>query len=387
MDFNLSEERRMLTDTVERFIREQYPIEKRHEFAKSEFGFSREMWREFADLGLIGALMPPAVDGFGGTGEDILLVFEALGRGLVVEPFLASGILGASPLIDIGDAATLAEVMAGERLLALAHGEPDGRYGLSHVRTRAEPGAEGWRITGTKSVVFNGGSADTLIVSARIAGEIDAEEGLALFRVDPNQPAVTRRAYATIDGGSAAEITMGDAIGEPIGTPGEAYPMVERAIGRGVLAVCAEALGAMEVAKDLTLEYLKTRVQFGKPIGANQVLQHRMVDMLIEIEQARSCVMLAASTLDCGGEADRATRERNLSAAKHLIGRAGRLVAEESIQMHGGVAMTWELALPHYAKRIVMIDHLFGDTDHHLERFIRFSRGVSDRVAPRHARA
>ena len=373
MDFNLSEERRMLKDTAERFIRERYGIEKRHEFAASDIGFSREMWREFADLGLIGALMPPAIGGFGGTGEDIMLVFEALGRGLVVEPFLASGILGAGPLIDIGDTAALGEVMAGERLLALAHGEPDGRYNLSHVRTRATQGAEGWQVTGTKSVSINGCSADTLIVSARIAGETDAEEGLALFRVDPRQPGVARRGYATIDGGSAAEITMGGAVGKPIGTPGEAFPMIERAIGRGILAVCAEALGAMETAKDLTLEYLKTRVQFGKPIGANQVLQHRMVDMLIEIEQARSCVMLAASTL----EADRATRERNLSAAKHLGGRVGRLVAEETIQMHGGVAMTWEMALPHYAKRIVMIDHLFGDTDHHLERFIRFSRAIS----------
>ena len=194
------------------------------------------------------------------------------------------------------------------------------------------------------------------------------------FRVDPRQQGVARRGYATIDGGMAAEITMGGAIGEPLGAPGEAYPMIERAIGRGILAVSAEALGAMEVAKDLTLDYLKTRVQFGKPIGANQVLQHRMVDLLIEIEQARSCLMLAASTFDSGGDAERTTRERNLSAAKHLVGRVGRLVAEETIQMHGGVAMTWELALPHYAKRMVMIDHQFGDTDHHLERFIRFSK-------------
>jgi hypothetical protein len=370
MDFNLSEERQMLKDTAERFIRDQYPIENRHEAAKSDIGFSRTMWREFADLGLIGALMPPSLDGFGGTGEDIVLIFEALGRGLVIEPFLASGILGASPLIDIGDAATLGEVIAGERLLALAHGEPDGRYSLSHVRTQATESAEGWKITGIKSVVFNGCSADSLIVSARIAGALDAEEGLALFRVDPRQAGVALRDYATVDGGSAGEITLGGAVGQPIGKPGEAYPMIERAIGRGILAVTAEALGAMEVAKDLTLEYLKTRVQFGKPIGANQVLQHRMVDMLIEIEQARSCLMLAASTF----EGDRATRERNLSAAKHLIGRAGRQVAEEAIQMHGGVAMTWELVLPHYAKRIVMIDHLFGDTDHHLERFVRFSR-------------
>jgi hypothetical protein len=288
----------------------------------------------------------------------------------VVEPFLASGILAASPLIDVGDAATLGEVMAGERLLALAHGEPDGRYGLSHVRTQATRTGDGWQITGAKGVVLNGGDADVLIVSARTGGAIDAEDGLGLFLVDPQQPGVALRGYATIDGGSACEITLGGAVGEPIGTPGEAFPMIERAIGRGILAVCAEALGAMEVAKDLTLDYLKTRVQFGKPIGANQVLQHRMVDMLIEIEQARSCIMLAASTL----EADRTTRERNLSAAKHLVGRVGRLVAEETIQMQGGVAMTWEMALPHYAKRIVMIDHLFGDTDHHLERFIRFSK-------------
>jgi hypothetical protein len=370
MDFKLSEERQMVKDTAERFLRDQYPLEKRHESARSELGFSRSMWREFADLGLIGALMPPAVEGFGGTGEDILLVFEALGRGLVVEPFLASGILGAGPLIDIGDVATLGEVIAGERLLAFAHGEPDGRYGPSHVRTRAEPAAEGWSITGVKSVVLNGCEADTLLVSARIDGAVDAEDGLGLFRVNPRQNGLARRGYATIDGGSACEITLGGAIGAPVGTPGEAFPMIERAIGRGILAVCAEALGAMEVAKDLTLEYLKTRIQFGKPIGANQVLQHRMVDMLIEIEQVRSCLMLAASTL----EADRTTRERNLSAAKHLVGRVGRLVAEETIQMHGGVAMTWEMALPHYAKRIVMIDHLFGDTDHHLERFIRFSR-------------
>jgi alkylation response protein AidB-like acyl-CoA dehydrogenase len=373
MDFNLSQERQMLKDTVERFIREQYPIDKHHEFARSEFGFSQAMWSEFADLGLIGALLPPGVDGFGGSGEDICLVFEALGRGLVVEPFLASGILGASPLIDIGDTETLADVMAGTRKLALAHTEPDGRYSLTHVRTQATPGDGGWQITGTKSVTLNGSSADTLIVSARVAGEVDAGEGLALFRVDPRQSGLACRSYATIDGGMAAEITMGGVLGEPIGAPGDAYPMIERAIGRGVLAVCAEALGAMEVAKDLTLEYLKTRVQFGKPIGANQVLQHRMVDMLIEIEQVRSCIMLAASTLD----ADRAIRERNLSAAKHLVGRVGRLVAEECIQMQGGVAMTWEMALPHYAKRIVMIDHLFGDTDHHLERFIKFSEGTA----------
>ena len=372
MDFNLSEERLMLKETAERFIREQYPIEKRHEFAKSEPGFSREMWRQFAELGLIGALIPAEFGGLGGTGEDIAVVFEELGRGLVVEPFLASGLLGATPLIEAEDEATIAEVMAGEHLLALAHGEPEGRYSVSHVRTVASEEGDVWHVTGTKAVALNACSADTLIVSARIAGAPTAEEGLTLFRVDPKQPGVARRAYATIDGGMAAEVTLGGAIGEPLGTPGEAYPVIERTIGRGILAVCAEALGAMEVAKDLTLDYLRTRKQFGKPIGVNQALQHRMVDMVLEIEQARSCVMLAASTLEAGRE----ERERNLSAAKHLVGRVGRLVAEETIQMHGGIGMTWDAPVAHYAKRIVMIDHLFGDTDHHLERFIHFSGDI-----------
>jgi len=373
MDFNLSEERQMLRDTAGRFLREQYPIEKRHECARDAAGFSRDMWREFADLGLIGAMMPPAVDGFGGTGEDIALVFEALGRALVVEPFLAAGVLGASPLIEVGDRALLAQIMAGDRIVALAHGEPQGRYSLSHVQTFAEQGPEGWRINGAKAVVINGCAADVLVVSARTGGEKRDEQGLTLFKVDPRQEGVARRAYNTIDGGAAAEITLGGAIGEPVGTPDEAFPMIERAIGRGVLALAAEALGAMEAAKDLTVEYLKTRVQFGQPIGANQVLQHRMVDLLIEIEQLRSCVMLAASTL----EADRVTRERNLSAAKHLAGRVGRQVAEEAIQMHGGIAMTWDAAVAHYAKRIVMIDHLLGDTDFHLERFIKLGRTES----------
>jgi len=369
MDFNLSEERKMLHETVDRFLRERYPIEARHDAARSDIGFSRAMWREFADLGLIGALLPPEAEGFGGTGEDILLVFEALGRALVVEPFLASAVLAATPLADAGETALLAEVMAGSRLLAFAHGEPDGRYGLAAVRTRAVGSGVAWQLTGTKSVVLNGDSADLLVVSARTSGSPSEEAGLGLFLVDPQQQGVARRSYATIDGGTACELSLGGAAATPICAPGEAYPAIERAIGRGILALCAEALGAMEAAKDLTVDYLKTRVQFGKPIGANQVLQHRMVDIMLEIEQLRSCLMLAASTL----EADRATRERNLSAAKHLAGRVGRLVAEETIQMHGGVAMTWDFALPHYAKRIVMIDHLFGDTDHHLERFIRFS--------------
>lgn len=377
MDFTLSDERRMQQETAERFLGERYPIEKRHEFAASHRGFSAEMWRQFAELGLVGALIPPACGGYGGTGEDVALVFETLGRFLVVEPFLATAVLGAWPLVEAGDAATLERVVAGEHHLALAHGEPGARYALARVRTRAEANGGAWRLTGAKAVVLNAGTADELIVSARVRGEVADEDGIGLFRVDPRDGGVAIRAYATIDGGQAAEVTLGGARGVPLGAPGEAFPVLERTVGRAVLALAAEALGAMERAKDLTRDYLATRVQFGRPIGANQALQHRMVDMLIEIEQLRSAVMLAASTL----AADRATRERHLSAAKHLAGRVGRQVAEEAIQMHGGIGMTWDAAVAHYAKRIVMIDHLFGDTDHHLERFLAFTPAEGDEEA------
>lgn len=378
MDFNISEERRMLRDTAARFIQDRYPIETRHKIAASDLGFSREMWSEFAELGLIGALLPAEAGGFGGTGEDIIVVMEEVGRGLVVEPFLANAVLGAGLIADTGShaqKADLAHVIDGTRLVTFAHSEPESRYSLSDVRTRAENKGGAWTLTGRKAVVFNGDSADRLIVSARVSGDPDSEDGIALFIVDTGTTGISRRGYGTADGGRAADIDLdGVTLGDDavLGKAGAAYPAIEKAIGRGVLALCAEALGVMEVCKDMTVEYLRTRKQFGVPLASFQALQHRIVEMGLEIEQARSGVMLAAGKLD----APRAERERALSAAKNLVGRVGRLVAEESIQLHGGIAMTWEYALPHYAKRLTMIDHQLGDVDHHLERFIAFS-GVS----------
>lgn len=372
MDFELSEERRLLAETAERFLRDHYPIETRHEYATKPEGFSRESWADFAELGLIAALLPPAVGGLGGEGEDYLVVFEALGRALVVEPFLASAVLGAIPICLAGsdDQRTqLQRVAAGDRFLALAHGEPDNRYSDCEVRTNAVERDGQWRLSGKKSVVLNGDSADALVVTGRTSGSIDAREGLSLFLVDADAAGLQRRSYGTIEGGRAAEIVLDDVPGDPVGTPGNAHPAIEQTLARGALALSAEALGLMEVCKETTLDFLKTRTQFGRPIGSFQSLQHRMVDMLLEIEQARSAVMLAAGTLN----ADRVTRERHVAAAKNLVGRVGRLVAEESIQLQGGIAMTWEYPLAHYAKRLVMIDHLLGDTDHHLERFMAFS--------------
>lgn len=372
MDFTLSEERRMLLDTAERFIRDQYSLEVRHANTKLEPGYSREIWGRFAELGLIGALLPPQAGGFGGDAEDLAVVFEALGRGLVVEPFLATGVLGAWPLVAADDAFTeiLDGVVAGEATLAFAHGEPDNRYSLSQISTRAERSSDGWVLNGRKSVVLNGDSANWLVTTARVSGDDADEDGLALFLVEGGQ--VERRGYGGVEGGRGAEIALRNVrVGDEraLGQPGAAFPIIEETVARGVLALSAEALGLMEVCKETTLDYLKTRKQFGRPLGAFQALQHRMVDVTLEIEQARSAVIFAAGMFGAG----RVERERAVSAAKHLVGRVGRLVAEEAIQMHGGIAMTWEYALPHYAKRLVMIDHLLGDEDHHLARFQKFA--------------
>ncbi len=370
MEFTHTDDRRMLADSLSRFLRDKYPIETRHAAAASEQGFSREIWEGLAELGVLGAMFTEDQGGFGGAGFDIAVTFEELGRALVVEPVLATTLLGGGLIAALGDdaqKAQLEEVIAGARLLALAHGEPDGRYDLSHVTTRAEGG----KLTGRKAVALNADSADAIIVSARVSGGEDDEEGISLFLVDPAAEGLEIHAAPGVDGGRVADLVLSNVAGVPLGPEGAAYPEIERAHARAIVALSAEALGAMEAAKDLTLDYIKTRKQFGRPIGTFQVLQHRMAELLIELEQARSAVINAAGHL----EADRKTRERHVSAAKNLIGRVGQLVAEESIQIHGGIGMTWEYAVGHYAKRITMIDHTFGDADHHLERFIALGRG------------
>ena len=375
MNFEHTDDRRMLADTLNRYIAEQYPFEMRDRIARSPRGYSPEHWRQLADLGVIGALFSESDGGFGGGGFDVAVVFEALGRGLVVEPFL-SCLLAGRAIADAGSQAQkalVAEIIEGRKVVALAHVEPDARYAAAHVDTRARRTSAGWAIDGAKAVVQHGESADLLVVSARTSGNSDDEAGISLLLVPADAAGVARRGYPNIDGGRAAEITLtGVTVGTGalIGAEGTGYATLEKSIGTGILALCAEALGAMDVAKDATLEYLRTRRQFGVPIGSFQALQHRMADMLLEIEQARSAVINAAAAL----EADRVTRERALSAAKVTIGRIGTLVAEESIQMHGGIGMTWELPLSHYAKRLVMIDHQLGDEDHHLERYIALGR-------------
>ena len=376
MDFNHTEDRRMLADMLNRFISEQYGFTERDKFANSAEGFSREIWERYAELGAIGVLFGEDDGGMGGAGFDISVVFEALGRGLAVEPFLGA-LMAGSALARAGTAPQkerLEALMAGQEIAAFAHGEPGNHYEESLVRTRAEQRGGQWALNGRKAVVEAAEHAQWLVVSARTAGDDDATQGISLFLVPCEAEGVEIQGYPLIDGGRAAEITLNNVRLDAealIGTAGEGYAVVEYAVGRGLLALCAEAVGAMDVARDATLEYLQTRKQFGVPIGKFQALQHRMADILLEIEQARSAVINAASKLD---DEDRNARERALSAAKYTIGRVGTLAAEEFIQLHGGIGMTWELPLAHYAKRLIMIDHQLGDTDHHLQRYIALGR-------------
>jgi alkylation response protein AidB-like acyl-CoA dehydrogenase len=375
MNFQHTDDRRMLADSLNRFVAEQYGFETRDRIAKSPRGCSPELWRQFADLGVIGALFGEDDGGFAGAGFDIAVVFEALGRGLVVEPFLPT-VLAGSAIAHAGNPAQkalLAEIIGGTRIAAFAHAEPEAQHALTQVNTRVQRVGAQWQLDGAKAVVQHAELADVFVVSARSSGAVDDEAGVSLFLVPAGTPGLTLRGYPTIDGGRAAELTLdsvtlgADAL---LGAEGAGAATIEHSVGKGVLALCAEAVGAMDVAKDATLEYLRTRKQFGVPIGSFQALQHRMADLLVEIEQARSAVINAAAALD----ADRVTRERALSAAKFTIGRVGTRVGEECIQLHGGIGMTWELPLPHYAKRLVMIDHQLGDEDHHLARFIALGR-------------
>ena len=371
MNFEHTEERRMLADTLDRFVSDAYGFNVRDKAAKSAQGFDRGAWDKLVEIGTVSALFGEADGGFGGGGFDIAVVFESLGRGIVVEPFLGALVVG-SVLADAGSPAqrdTLEQIIAGGTIAALAHDEPDSHYESVNVKTRAERSGDGWTIHGAKSAVVHGEQADLILVSARTSGEAGDEQGLSLFLVPKSAEELRTIGYARVDGGRAADVRLdGVRLGADalVGEEGQGYAVLERAVARGTLALCAEAVGAMEVVKRDTLDYLRTRKQFGVPIGSFQALQHRMADLLIDIEQARSAVINAAAAL----ELDRTARERAISAAKYTIGKTGTRVAEESIQLHGGIGMTWELALSHYAKRLVMIDHQFGDQDHHLERYI-----------------
>lgn len=372
MNFDLTEERQMLQDSLRRFLRDRYDTATRNKILESDSGMSADIWAGLAELGVIGALFTEEQGGFGGKGFDIAVVFEELGRAGVVEPFLDTAILAGGLIADLGNAdqqAHVEEIIAGSLQLAFAHGEPASRYDLTRVSSSAVEKGGDIVLNGRKAVVVNAEAADMLVVSARESGGQGDADGISLFLVPKDTKGLTIQGYALLAGGRAAEVTLDDVTvpaSARLGAAGKASDAIEARIAAANVAQTAETLGAMETAVRLTKDYLGTRKQFGRPIGTFQALAHRFSDLLIEMEQARSAVILIAGNL----EADRGTRERNVSATKNLIGRVGRLVGEESIQLHGGIAMTQEYELAHIAKRIVMADHRFGDVDHHLERFI-----------------
>ena len=373
MDFSLAEERRLLQDTIRRYLSKEYTFDARRAHSQSPEGFSRAAWRQMAELGLLGLAIPEDDGGMGGDAFDIMLVMECFGRALVVEPYLASVVLGAGTLVAAGSAAQKAQwlpaVAGGEKLLAFAHGEAGSRYETRHVATKAQRQGGGWKLDGAKAVVQNGDSADALLVSARTSGSERDLRGISLFLVDAKARGITTRAYATQDGSRAAEMRFdGVALGADalVGVADEAHPVIERAIQRANAALCAEALGIIDALNEATLEYLKTRQQFGQPIGKFQALQHRMADMTIRAVEARSMAIVAASGAKHDDPLEAA---RMVSAAKALVGQAARFVGQQAIQLHGGIGVTDELIVSHWFKRLTMINATFGDADHHLGVF------------------
>ena len=372
MDFDLTEEQRLLRDSVERLLADHYGFDKRRAYLAEPEGWSRGLWAQYAELGLLGLPFPEDYGGFGGGPIEVMLVMEAFGRVLALEPYLATVVLGGTALQLAGNdeqkSAILPQVAEGGMILAFAHGERQARYDLTDVLTTAKPKGGGWVLDGAKSLVPHGDSAQRLMVSARTAGERDDPDGITLFIVDAAANGVARRAYPMRDGTRAAEISLsGVEVGEKnvLGEIGAGFPVIERVVEAGIAATAAEAVGAMEAMQAMTLEYLKTRTQFGRSIGQNQALQHRATEMLMELERGRSMAMLAAMMVD---EPDAAERAHNIAMAKVGVGQASKFVSQNAIQLHGGIGMTEEYAVGHYFRRCMVIEHLFGDIAHHLSR-------------------
>lgn len=373
MSFTFTDDQRQLADSIERYLADKYGFEQRNRIRKGEGGWSRQVWKDFAELGWLALPIAEEHGGLGGSTVDLALMMEAFGKALVVEPFIAAIVLGAE-IVARADPERAAEILpqvaAGEHLLAFAHSEPNSRYDLPRVSTMATESDEGWILDGHKAVVLHGDCADTLIVSARTGGRDDEREGITLFLVPGDAEGLTKKTYPTIDGMRGADLEFdGVRVGPDavLGEMGKALDIVEGVVDRACVVLAAEGVGAMQATVDLTTEYLKTRTQFGKPLGSFQVLQHRAVDMLSETRFAHALCYRTAGLMDSVGGVERA---RAASMIKAEIGRAGKMVGEEAVQLHGGMGMTDEMAVGHYFKRLRLIDVTFGNAGHHLSRIV-----------------
>jgi pimeloyl-CoA dehydrogenase small subunit len=372
MDFDPSDDQRLLIESVTRLLADNYSFAQRKTYLAKPAGFSPDMWAKFAELGLLGLPFAEEYGGFGGGAVETMLVMEAFGRALILEPYLATVVLGGTAVrlggSDAQKSRILTAIAEGSMKLSFAHGERQARYDVTDVMTTAKKSGDGWVLDGAKSVVTHGDCADVLVVSARTSGERDDADGITLFLLDATAPGVARRGYTMRDEQRAAEISLsGVKVGQDavLGEVGKGLSLIERVIETGIAATAAESVGAMEALHTMTLEYSRTREQFGKPIGSYQVVQHRLAEMLMSLEQGRSMAMLAAMMVD---EPDANERAHNIAMAKVGIGQAGRFVSQNAVQLHGGMGMTEELAVGHYFRRCMVIERLFGDTAHYLAR-------------------
>ena len=370
MEFVFNEEQQMLADTVTRWLDADYDLESRRRFAAQQT-LCQENWSRLTELGLLGLNVPEEHGGLGGTPVETFIVMQAFGRRLLVEPFLSTAVVAARLLAD-ADAGTqhgvvLKGIAEGSHRVALAALEPGARFDLADIRTSAVENSGDYVLDGRKAVVLHGDSAQSLVVSARTSCGQRDREGVTLFLVDASLHGVTVKGFPTVDGQRAAEVELSNVVVSPAAIIGQrefGYVPVERAVDAGIAALCAEAIGVMEKLMEFTAEHLRTRKQFGQAIGRFQALQHRVADMQTAIEQARSMALLAAARVD---HSDRIERRKALSAAKTMVGRAGRFVGEQAVQLHGAMGMTAELAVGWYFKRLTCIDMTWGNAEHHVE--------------------
>jgi pimeloyl-CoA dehydrogenase small subunit len=372
MDFSFTEEQTLLRNSVSKYLADNYKFETFKKITRTEPGWSAAAWKQFAELGLLAAPLPEEFGGLGGGPVDTMIVMEEFGKALVVEPFAQTVVVGGGFINRAGSAAQkqewLGKIAGGETVMAFAFAEPQGRFNFADLVTTAKKQGANYILNGQKAVVLGAPWADTLIVTARTAGAQREEKGVSVFLVDKKSKGIATRDYPTIDGLRASEITFENVevpAANLIGQADAGLALIERVTDEAIAAHCAEAVGAMKVLLDATVEYTKTRKQFGVPIGKFQVLQHRMVDMFMNAEQSSSITYMVTLKL---GDSD-VERKKAASAAKVQIGKAGRFIGQQAVQLHGGMGMTDELSVGHYFKRLTMLDTLYGNVDHHLKRY------------------
>lgn len=376
MDFSFTEEQTLLRNSVQKFIQNAYDFDTRRRVSKSDAGWRKEVYGQIAEMGLLGVAVPEDFGGLGGSAVDTMIIAEEFGRGLVIEPWLQNAVIAAGLLKAAGSQSQKEELLpaiaAGETIFAFAYAEPQGRYNLADLTTTAKKSGDGYVLNGHKAVVLGAPFADKLIVTARTSGGQRDADGVTVFIVDKSAKGVSTRDYPTVDGGRASEVTLEDVtVGSDavVGEVGGGLKSIELVTDQAIASLAAESTGAMKVLNDTTIEYAKTRKQFGTPIGKFQVLQHRMVDMFMNYEQSVSIAYMVTLKLD----EDENERKKAASAAKVQIGKAGRFIGQSAVQIHGGMGMTDELNVGHYFKRLTMIDTLFGNVDHHLKRYATLS--------------